>query len=108
MSMERMKVLAELTQFTEPAFVIGAFNPATLWMSVQTLVSGRAVPILGIPPTFGHSTEVILVQELTCITFLAQSAEPVLANGCEAFALARVCRELLGRLEILQRWVRVS
>ena len=96
------------TKLAEAAVVVRALHLALLWMRVEALVARGAVPVLGVPPTLGHSPEVILVQELTCITFLAQSAEPVLANGCEAFALARVCRELLGRLEILQRWVRVS
>ena len=40
------------------------------------------------------------MQELTRIALLAEPSEPVLADGREAFAFARVRRELLWRLEV--------
>lgn len=40
------------------------------------------------------------MQELARVTLLAQPAQPVLADGGEAFALARVRGELLRGLEV--------
>lgn len=48
------------------------------------------------------------MQELTRIALLAEPAQPVLAHGREAFALARVRGQLLGWLEVERGGLGVS
>lgn len=49
-------------------------------MQIQTLFAVRAVSVPRKEVTLGHLAEVVLVQELALFAFLAQSAEPVLAD----------------------------
>ena len=58
------------TELTEASVVIGALHPPLLGMRVETLVAGRAVAVLGVPPALGHAAEVVLMQELTCVALL--------------------------------------
>lgn len=90
----------ELTQFTEPSIVIGTLDPSFLWMCIQTFVSGRTVAILRVPPALWHSPEIIFMQELTGISFLTKSTEPMFTHCGKSLALARVSGELLRGLKI--------
>ena len=58
------------TELTEASVVIGALHPPLLGMRVETLVAGRTVVVLGLPPAPVHAAEVLLVHELTCVALL--------------------------------------
>jgi len=79
------------TELAEAPLVIWALDTTLLRMGVKTLVARGTVSVLGVPPALGHAPEVVLVQELTRIAFLTESAQPVLTNGRESLALAGVC-----------------
>lgn len=68
------------TKLAESPFVIGAFDPPFLRMGVQTLVACRTIAVLGVPPAFWHSPQVVLMQELALVAFLTQPTQPVLAD----------------------------
>ena len=59
------------TKLAETSVVVWALDPPLLRVRVEALVARGAVAILGIPPALWHSPEVVLVRELTCVTFLA-------------------------------------
>ena len=56
-----------LTKLTKSSLIIRALDSFLPWMDIQTLVTGLAVPKLGVPPALGHAPEVILVQKLASI-----------------------------------------
>ena len=97
----KIKTRKGRTEFAEPSVVVWALYLALFGVRVQAVVAGRAVAVLGVPPTFRHPSQIVLVQELTCIALLTQPAEPVLTDSGQAFALARVCGQLLWWLEVL-------
>lgn len=90
----------KLTELAEATFIVRAFDAAFLGMGVEALVAGGAVAVLGVPPALGHAPEIVLVEELTGIALFAEPSEPVLADGGESLAFARVCGELLWWLEV--------
>lgn len=90
------------TQLAEPTVVIWTLDLALLRMGIQTFVSGGTIPVLCKPPTLRHSPEVILVQELARITLFTEAAQPMLANGSQAFSVPGMGWELLRRLEVLR------
>ena len=95
------------TELAEAAFIVRALDPALFWVRVEALVAGGAVSVLGVPPALGHTAEVVLMQELACVALLAEAAQPVLADGCEPLPLAWVRRQLLWRLKVEGRRIRV-
>ena len=80
------------TELAKSAFVVGAFDLPLLWVSVQALVTSRAVPIFREPPTFWHAPEVVLVEKLTGIPFLTKTSEPMLTYGGKPLPVSRVSR----------------
>ena len=60
----------ELTKLAKAAVIVRTLDAALLGVSVETLVAGRAVAVLGVPPALGHAAQVVLVQELTCVALL--------------------------------------
>lgn len=92
-----------LTEPTEAAFIVRALDAAFFGVGVEALVAGGAVAVLGVPPALGHAPEIVLVEELTRIALLAEPSEPVLADGGESLAFARMGRKLLWRLEVCGR-----
>jgi hypothetical protein len=93
------------TKLTEPAIVVRTLDLALLRVCIQALVARRAVTVLGVPPALGHPPEVVLVQELTCITLFTQATKPVLAHGGQTLTVPRVHGKLFGRLEVQRRWI---
>jgi len=90
-------------KLAKAAFVIGTLDAPFLWMGIETLISRRAVPVLGEPPAFRHASQVVLVQKLACIALLAEAAEPMLAYGCESFAVSGMYGQLLRGLKVENR-----
>ena len=80
------------TKLAKSAFIVGAFDPPLLWVSVQALVTSRAVSIFREPPTFWHAPEVVLVEKLTSIPFLTKASEPMLTYGGKPLPVSRMCR----------------
>ena len=70
-------------------------------MSVKTLVTCRAIAVLGKPPAFWHPPEVILVQKLACIALLTKTTKPVLADSGESLSFTWMRWGLTRELEIL-------
>jgi hypothetical protein len=68
------------TKFTETTIVVWTFYLAAFRVSIETFLSGRAEAILGKPPAFWHTTQIVLMQELACVRLFAQSAQPMLTN----------------------------
>lgn len=77
-------------------------------MSIEALVSSGAIAVLCKPPALGHAAKVVLMEKLASVTFLAQAAEPVFADGGQAFSVAGMCGQLLRGLKILGRGRGVS
>jgi hypothetical protein len=80
------------TKLAKTAFIVGTLDLPLLWVSVQALVTGRAVPVLGKPPALRHAPEVVLVEKLTRIPFLTKASEPVLTDGGKALPVTRMSR----------------
>ena len=58
------------TKLAESSFVVWALDLPLLRVRIETLVAGRTVVVLGVPPTLGHPAQVVLVKELTCVALL--------------------------------------
>ena len=88
------------TEFAESAFVVGTLDFPLLWVRVQALVTSGAVSVLGEPPTLWHTPEVVLVEELTSISFLTEPPKPVLTDSGKSLPVSRMGRQLFWWLEI--------
>jgi hypothetical protein len=77
-------------------------------MRVQTLITRGTVTVLGIPPTFRHPSQVVLMQELAGIGLLAQTTQPMLTDGREPLTITRMGRQLFWGLEVLRGRIGVS
>jgi hypothetical protein len=80
------------TKVAKSAIVVGAFDLPLLRVSVQALVTSRAVSVFGEPPTLWHAPEVVLVEKLTSIPFLTKASEPVLTYGGKPLPVSRMSR----------------
>lgn len=60
-------------------------------MDIQTLITRRAVTVFREPPTLGHSTQVVFVQELAIFSLLAKSPQPMLAHLSVSFSVSERC-----------------
>ncbi len=65
-------------------------------MNIEALVSVLAIPILVVELTFAHLSQVVFVEVVTGITFLAKSLEPVLADIVVVLAAIVMLRLLRG------------
>jgi len=77
-----MIIGTQRTQRTEPTLVVrtrGAFC-VRLQVWIETHGAIFAVLRLGVVDAFGHLADVVLVEELTSLSALAQPLEPVLAR----------------------------
>ena len=75
-------VLASRAMATEPPVVPGTLlQPGVgIHMQIRTILSIAALAIAGEEFTFGHLGEVVLVEEPTLTSLLAQPTQPVLAH----------------------------
>lgn len=80
----------ERTELAKAPLIVRALNLPLFWVGVQALVTSRAISILGEPPTLGHASEVVLVEELTSIPFLTKASEPVLTYGGKSLPVSRM------------------
>lgn len=70
------------SQGTEPALIMRTWSPLILGVDVQiqAIVAVGAHAVFGVVGAFWHAAKVILMQELALIAFLAERAQPVLAD----------------------------
>jgi hypothetical protein len=78
------------TKLAKSAIIVGAFDLPLFWVSVQALVTSRAVSIFREPPTLRHAPEVVLVEKLTSISFLTKASEPMLTYGGKPLPVSRM------------------
>lgn len=69
-------------QWTEASIVMRTWRALRFRVDVevQAVVAVRTCLGACVVGTFGHATQIILVQELARLTLLAEAAQPVLAN----------------------------
>jgi len=65
-------------------------------MNIEALVSVLAIPILIVELTFAHFSQVVFVEVVTGIAFLAKPLEPVLADVIVILATIVMLRWLRG------------
>lgn len=79
-------------ELAKSPLIVRALNLPLFWMGVQALVTSRAIPILGEPPTLRHASEVVLVEKLTSVPFLTKASKPVLTYGGKSLPVSRMSR----------------
>lgn len=72
-----------LTEFTESLAKLGALleSHTLRHMKVHAFVPIAAEAVLGKEPALGHLAQIVLVHELAARALLAQTTQPVLADG---------------------------
>jgi hypothetical protein len=64
-------------------------------MNIQALVSVLAIPILIVELTFAHLSQIVFVEVVTGVSFLAKALEPVLADVVVVLAAIVMLMRLL-------------
>ena len=58
------------TKFAKTTVIIRTLDPSLLRVGIQAFIPRRAITILGEPPTFWHTPQIVFMKEFTCISFL--------------------------------------
>ena len=82
----------ERTELAKSPLIVRALDLPLFWVGVQALITSRAIPILGEPPTLRHASEVVLVEKLTSVPLLTKASEPVLTYGGKSLPVSRMSR----------------
>lgn len=70
------------TMFTETPRIPQTLPPLTVGVHMKVEAFGiTAFAVLGKEPALGHLFQVVLVQEFTCIAFLAKTPKPMFADN---------------------------